>query len=82
MHIFKFYQNLKLNIMKSKKLIPMGHSFVLNKMETTSKKKEFLFEEILDLTYLNSIIFSKSMLTHHFPHKYESGLQNVVSYKI
>lgn len=68
--------------MKSKKLIPMGHSFVLNKLETTSKKKEFIFEEILDPSYLNSIIFSKSMLTHHFPHKYEGGLQNVINYII
>ena len=62
--------------MKSKKLVSMGHSFVLNKIE--GKKKEFIFEEINDLSYFNSIIFSKSMLTHHFPHRYEEGLENVV----
>ena len=66
--------------MKSKKLIAMGHSFILNTIE--KKGKEFIFEEIIDSSYFNSIIFSKSMLTHHFPHKYEKGLENVISYKV
>ena len=71
--------------MNNLKLVHMGRNFLIEKkserediIECKNMKKDidsgYIFKEIHDLEYFDEIIYSKNMIKHHFPHRYEEGL--------
>ena len=39
-----------------------------------NEPKSYSFEQVHDLSYFSEIIFSKNIISHHFPHYYEEAL--------